>query len=195
MKYKINLTKIQRATRRYAFATACVAATTAVVTSAVLGYKLYCSFTDEVAATRAIDSVDDHVDSVEEAVSAVDGDNEQRGEDDPPHPVPRFRGRPRGNLARALGLVGYCQFGPRPRTEADVLVTRKFLRDHFDNYPRVRRCDRAHIIDMAVELSYVRSTTAVSMDRLISTWSWAARSNRETLFTRWWNWVSTTPDL
>lgn len=194
MNYRIDITKIQKTARRYAFASACVAVAATAVTSFALGYKIYCHYADEVNARSTISDVDNHVDAVEEIVAVVDAANARRGDDVPPLPVPRYRGRARGQLSAALGLVGYCQFGPRLRTEADVLVTRKFLRDHLDNYPRVRGCDRAHVVDRAVELSYVRTTTAVKMDRLISSWSWAARVNRETLFTRWWNWVHPLPD-
>lgn len=76
------------------------------------------------------------------------------------------RRRVRDVLAAAFSLVAYFQFGPRTRSQANYLVTRKYLRDYMREHKPadLRFVDMGPIIDVAVHLSFY--PTAEHLDTL-----------------------------
>jgi len=66
--------------------------------------------------------------------------------------------QPRGvnsKLAHVAADEAYLQFGRRERSQANDLVTRKFLRDWLRERPGLRAKDLSAIIEVALSLSYV----------------------------------------
>jgi len=60
-----------------------------------------------------------------------------------------------GKLALVAADEAYLQFGRRERSQANDLVTRKFLRDWLRERPGLRAKDLSAIIEVALSLSYV----------------------------------------
>lgn len=62
----------------------------------------------------------------------------------------------RTTFAMCLGKRAYVKFGPRPVSEANVLVTRKWLSKLIeDEFKDLRTCDKALALDRAVFLSFI----------------------------------------
>jgi len=69
----------------------------------------------------------------------------------------RFRPRNFRRMACALAYEAYVQFGTRTRSEANMLITRKFMRDQLLGFKDLRARDAASIIDTALFLSFLPS--------------------------------------
>jgi hypothetical protein len=67
------------------------------------------------------------------------------------------RRRVRNVAANSYALKAYLKFGFRPRSEANVIVTRKYISDLLDEQKDMRIRDKIEIMDMAVFLSFVPS--------------------------------------
>nr|UHS72165.1 MAG: hypothetical protein [Tombusviridae sp.] len=68
----------------------------------------------------------------------------------------RIKKGTRTTFAMALAKRAYVKFGPRPVSEANVLVTRKWMTKLIeDEFKDLRTCDKALALDRAVFLSFV----------------------------------------
>ncbi len=62
----------------------------------------------------------------------------------------------RSKFSLAVAKVAYNKFGQRPMSEANVLVTRKWLQKYLEEgFPDLRTCDKNLAIDRALFLSFV----------------------------------------
>jgi hypothetical protein len=91
-------------------------------------------------------------------------------------------------FACALGHEGYYQFGERPESPANVLITRKWMRDRMDEVPDMRKADKAVAIDIAVRLSFYPSTAALAMRGVKETNTHKERLGLPIMRT-WWEWL------
>lgn len=92
------------------------------------------------------------------------------------------RRRPKNIIAYALAQEAYYNFGARPRSEANNLITRRWMRDRMDTYKDVRHIDRASIIDIALVLSFLPSLDAREVENLAQTYTFMDRSTTTPLF-------------
>jgi hypothetical protein len=84
------------------------------------------------------------------------------------------RGRKRG-LAYGLAEEAYYQFGHRPFSEANVLITRKYMRDLLKEHKDLRPKDAAEIIDRALHLSFLPTKQLVAMSIISETYTYVDR--------------------
>lgn len=89
------------------------------------------------------------------------------------HPA-RFRPRRFEALASSLAWECYAQFGARERTEANVLVSRKFMRDLLDEKKGLRAKDKARLIDRALLLSFLPTAELRDIIEQSTSWVWRA---------------------
>jgi len=77
----------------------------------------------------------------------------------------------------AIALAGECyfKFGDRTRSEANNLISRKWMRDRIGDVKDLRRKDAAGIIDVALPLSFYPSRQALRMDQHMRTSTSARR--------------------
>jgi hypothetical protein len=61
----------------------------------------------------------------------------------------------RVNLSQVLADEAYLQFGRRARSQANDLVTRKWMRDFLHEYKGLRAKDASRVIELALSLSYL----------------------------------------
>lgn len=69
----------------------------------------------------------------------------------------RIRGCGLRRIAYSLADKAYLQYGYRSDSEANRLITRKFMRDHIGQFEDIRDKDAAQAIDIALELSFLPS--------------------------------------
>lgn len=84
----------------------------------------------------------------------------------------------RNNFAAALAHEAYLKFGARPMTEANCLVTRKWLAKLLDNngkYKDLRTVDRNIAIDRALFLSFVPTDAFRTMKLVAGSKAWEKR--------------------
>jgi len=83
----------------------------------------------------------------------------------------------RSKFASAIAREAYVKFGARPMTEANVLVTRRWLSKLLEDkkYKDLRAVDRALAIDRALFLSFLPSEDFKMMKLAISTRAWERR--------------------
>jgi len=94
-----------------------------------------------------------------------------------------FRTRqPKDRVVHALAQEAYYNFGNRQRSEANNLVTRRWMRDRLDSYPSIRFKDRAAIIDKALVLSFVPSLDSREAESLAQTDTFMDRSTTVPLY-------------
>lgn len=98
------------------------------------------------------------------------------------------RNRKRG-LAFSLANEAYYQFGHRVRSEANDMITRKFMRDLLREHKSIRARDASDIIDRALSLSYLPSSTLQEMSEIEGTTAYAVRS-RLSSQRGWFDWIS-----
>lgn len=93
-------------------------------------------------------------------------------------PIPRAgavrgwnRVRPQHLREMAYGLAdeAYLQYGRRDKSQANDLITRKFLRDQLSQFDSLRARDRSSVIDLALTLSYVPTSEWCEMEEVEST--------------------------
>jgi len=89
----------------------------------------------------------------------------------------RFRPRNLQRMAAALADAAYFQFGYRDRSEANELITRKFMRDLLEEYKSLRDKDKSSAIDVALGLSFLPSRSLQYSNGLRRTWTYSFRSN------------------
>ncbi len=109
-------------------------------------------------------------------------------------PVVGWGRRRRKGMAFALAEEAYYQFGHRDRSEANLLVTRKFMRDMLKEHRDLRARDASDLIDRALYLSFLPSYTLREMNVLSDTHEFAVRnSNSSSWFHKWWRGFHATP--
>lgn len=120
---------------------------------------------------------------------AMDEERENRGvaiagEDD--WTRKRFRPRSALKMASALAYEAYYEFGNRDKTPANLLITRKFMRDQLMEYKDLRAQDASGIIDVALSLSFLPSRSVRETNEIIETYQFNDRSLNS--FPKpWWN--------
>lgn len=147
---------------------------------------------------RAADFLEQFDDNYVELVSTVERAREEDGlpiggPEGDAGPRQRFirlaRHRPgRGReMAFALAELAYFQFGFRLRSEANELITRKFMRDSLAEFKDLRKKDAAGVIDVALPLSFLPSQAMRSMGELESTDAFQDRSRADpSARASWW---------
>jgi hypothetical protein len=85
----------------------------------------------------------------------------------------------RTRFASALAKEAYFKFGARPMTEANVLVTRRWLQKLLaePKYKDLRTCDRIVALDRALFLSFVPTDEFRMMKLATSTRAWEKRTD------------------
>lgn len=96
----------------------------------------------------------------------------------------RFRSCRMQRMACALANSAYLQFGYRPQSEANKMVTRKFMRDELSKFPDLRVKDSLTIIDRALVLSFLPSEMFKEMRCVESTGVFGRRAQVGS----WWGW-------
>lgn len=89
----------------------------------------------------------------------------------------------RSNFAAAVAKKAYNKFGDRQMTQANVLVTRKWLQKYLeDSFKDLRTCDKNLAIDRAVFLSFVPTKDFLKMRILMETNAAQERISGTSLF-------------
>jgi hypothetical protein len=90
----------------------------------------------------------------------------------------------RSCFAAAIAQLAYNKFGERPMSEANVLVTRKWLQKLLaeDTYSDLRTCDKNVAIDRALFLSFVPTNAFRQMKLAIASNVWKDRCDEQTVF-------------
>lgn len=99
----------------------------------------------------------------------------------------RFRPHTGRKMADALAAEAYFKFGMRPRSEANLMITRKWMMNQFLLMNDVRKVDANQFIDMALPHSFLPSQSWRHMARIASTDAFAERS-ADISYTRFWWW-------
>jgi hypothetical protein len=90
--------------------------------------------------------------------------------------------RPKHQIAYALAQEAYYNFGARPRSEANNLITRRWMKDRLEEYNDIRFVDRASIIDIALVLSFLPSNDSREIENLSLTNTFIDRSTTVPLY-------------
>lgn len=92
----------------------------------------------------------------------------------------------RSRFSASLAKLAYNKFGNRPMSEANVLVTRKWIQKYLDEpaYKDLRTCDKNIAIDRALFLSFVPTTDFQKMLLATTTSRWVDRLNADNVFGR-----------
>jgi hypothetical protein len=69
--------------------------------------------------------------------------------------APRIRKRVRNVAASSYALQAYLKFGQRRKSEANVIITRKYISDMLSEQPDMRIRDKVEIMDTATFLSFL----------------------------------------
>jgi hypothetical protein len=95
------------------------------------------------------------------------------------------RGR-RSSFSASVAQLAYNKFGERPMSEANVLVTRRWLQKLLDDkkYKDLRTCDKNLAIDRALFLSFVPTNSFRAMKLAVATSAWKDRCDNESVFGR-----------
>lgn len=93
--------------------------------------------------------------------------------------IPPFRYRPARfeQLASALAWECYAQFGHRERSEANVLVSRRFMRDILAEHQDLRAKDKARLLDRALLLSFIPTSELSDMVEMSTEDVWRDRES------------------
>jgi hypothetical protein len=90
----------------------------------------------------------------------------------------------RSSFAASIAREAYNKFGERPMSEANVLVTRKWLQKLLaePKYKDLRTCDKNLAIDRALFLSFVPTKDFLMMKKAVVTQTWKDRVGGENVF-------------
>ena len=90
----------------------------------------------------------------------------------------------RSNFAAAVAQLAYNKFGERPMSEANVLVTRRWIQKLLEEpkYKDLRVCDKNIAIDRALFLSFVPTNDFRMMKLAVATKTWKHRCEDDTVF-------------
>lgn len=129
-------------------------ATAAAFAIAPFAYRFYRRWSVNREASAWLGAFDKHQATVDDCL-------EDKASEGGEQPKERVRGWTRkstgatGKLAQVAADEAYCQFGRRERSQANDLITRKFLRDWLREHKGLRAKDANIIIEVALSLSYV----------------------------------------
>lgn len=98
----------------------------------------------------------------------------------------RFRPRRSYDLAYSLAYEAYLEFGHRPRSDANLLITRKFMRDMIKECKDLRAKDAGGIIDTALYLSFLPSRCLREMNEIDDTYAFKDRRSDRPGQSPWW---------
>lgn len=137
----------------------------------------------EGVASRLVREYDGHDASFQRELEEVRGGEDPAPEDDGGDraqvavaPIVRWaRGRKRG-LAYGLAEEAYYQFGFRAKSEANMLITRKFMRDLLKEHKDLRAKDAAELIDRGLELSFLPTRQLKAMNVISETYVFSDRA-------------------
>lgn len=96
----------------------------------------------------------------------------------------RVRAHRLKKMAFSVANDAYFQFGYREASEANKLITRKFMRDALSGLKDLRRSDANQVIDMALPLSFLPSRTMKDMAIIVNTDTFLDRQSLESV--GWW---------
>lgn len=90
----------------------------------------------------------------------------------------------RSRFAASVAKLAYNKFGERPMSEANLLVTRKWLQKLLEDgdYKDLRTVDKNLAIDRALFLSFVPTNDFRKMKLAISTRAWEKRVDNAGVF-------------
>jgi len=156
-------------------------------TAAWVGYKTFMRYFiragDERRARNLIQAFDsevrlslDELMEEERAVVGARANGERR----------RFRPQRARDLACALANEAYMEFGNRPRNDANLITTRKFMRDLLLDFRDLRAKDALGIIDTALYLSFLPSKALIEMNIIDGTTAFVERSGDTSGRRSWW---------
>lgn len=156
-----------------------VLATLTALAAAPYCYYRYQRYLKERQASRWLSGFGKHVNDVEDClVDPAPADPEAGLGDELPKPHIRGWRRNPTNVRNKLAFVSadeaYLQFGRRERSQANDLVTRKFLRDFLREKQGLRAKDLSAIIEVALPLSYVPPPVYKDVRELTETDAYAA---------------------
>lgn len=105
--------------------------------------------------------------------------------------VKKLRKGQRSNFAAAVAKQAYNKFGERPYSEANVLVTRRWLQKYFDDakFTDLRTVDKNNAIDRALFLSFVPTRDFQQARIAMATKQWQTRMSAESSFKGFWTTV------
>jgi hypothetical protein len=90
------------------------------------------------------------------------------------------RRRARKSVAASYALQTYLKYGDRPKTAANVLITRKYISDLLLEKKSLRLRDKVELMDLAVFLSFVPTQTKLQCNAMMNTKAYAER-----VFSEW----------
>lgn len=133
--------------------------------------------------------------TLSDRVSALLGSNHLLVPNAPPSLTKRRRSKPSQQpLACALAYDAAFKFGSgRPRSEANLLITRKWMRDRMEEYKDLRKKDLSAIIDIALDLSFYASSAKREMYDHCSTNAHRRRLRASASSWTWWPFAGSTP--
>lgn len=90
----------------------------------------------------------------------------------------------RSRFAASLSKLAYNKFGERPMSEANILVTRKWLQKYLESdlYKDLRTVDKNIAIDRALFLSFIPTNSFRMMKLAVSTPAWEKRVENKNVF-------------
>lgn len=105
--------------------------------------------------------------------------------------VKKLKKGQRSNFAAAVAKLAYNKFGERPHSEANVLVTRRWLQKYFDDakFTDLRTVDKNNAIDRALFLSFVPTRDFQKARIAMATRQWQARMDAGSSFKGFWTTV------
>jgi len=105
--------------------------------------------------------------------------------------VKKLKKGERSNFAAAVAKQAYHKFGERPHTEANVLVTRRWLQKYFDDakFTDLRTVDKNNAIDRALFLSFVPTREFQKSKIATATRQWRNRMDSGSSFAGFWTTV------
>lgn len=92
----------------------------------------------------------------------------------------------RSAFSASIAKIAYNKFGERKMTEANVLVTRKWIQKLLaeDEYKDLRTCDKNLAIDRALFLSFLPTKDFQAMKVATATKTWRDRLDEDSVFGR-----------
>lgn len=91
----------------------------------------------------------------------------------------RIRPQRQRLIAYSVASEAYFQFGRRRRSEANDLITRKFMRDQLAGFKDMRTTDKVAIIEMALAFSYVPPSICEEVDDFVGTNAYSSVVNMD----------------
>jgi len=98
----------------------------------------------------------------------------------------RYRPRNAHRMAFALADEAYFKFGFRERSDANLLITRKFMHDQLREMQDLRAKDAATIVDLALYVSFLPSRAMQDMNAVDSTRAFGRRKKASSRAS--WGW-------